>query len=306
MNELLKLLSDARRQLGYSETLNADGSVRHVMRKPAASVATLSLRALELPAPTSPTGLAAVHAPQGEAAGKVTTLPLAIAQRSRAVTAGARLFLVEPAVAAVPTGSGEIALARRNGRFTVTEPAALVKTPDGDDLVAGTLPFFAANVDLDTMPAYGCHFELSRADQRDYNDGELADAALASLVMGIGRACDAELMAAIVASTPGAFSIGAAAAKGFTLGELRALIGTAGAGASFNASGTLVAGGVVGELTDASTATLIGAWSRAGVAVADDVRVIAERTGKDGALRLTAWVNLQAMLPRAGCFWTAA
>lgn len=306
MNELLKLLSDARRQLGYTEFAGPDNTVRHVSRKPAASVATLSLRALELPAPIRPTGLAAVHAPQREAAGKVTTLPLAIAQRSRAVTAGARLFLVEPAVAAVPQGSGEVALTRRNGRFTVTEPAALVKTPDGDDLVAGTLPFFAANVDLDTMPAYGCHFELSRADQRDYNDGELADAALASLVMGIGRACDAELLATIVAGTPAAFSIGAAASKGFEFQELRALIGTAGTGAAIGQDGTLRAGGVVGELTDASTATLIGAWSRAGVALADDVRVIAERTGRDGALRLTAWVNLQAMLPRAGCFWTVA
>jgi len=306
MNELLKLLSDARRQLGYSETLNPDGSTRHVHAKPAASVVTLSLRALELPAPPSPTGLAAVHVPQREAAGKVTTLPLAVAQRSRAVTAGARLFMVEPAVAAVPTGSGEIALARRNGRFTVVEPAALVKTDDGDDLAASTLPFFAANVDMETMPAYGCHFELSRADQRDYNDGELADAALASLVMGIGRACDAELMAAIVASTPGAFSIGAAAAAGFEFQELRALIGTAGTGAAIGQDGTLRAGGVVGELTDASTATLIGAWSRAGVAVADDVRVIAERTGRNSALRLTAWANIQAMLPRPGCFWTAA
>lgn len=314
MDELLNLLTDARRALGYSETSNPDGSVRYVLPKPAASVATLSLRALDLPAPPKPTGLHLVHAPRGEAAGRVTKLPAAVAQRSRAVTAGARLFVVEAATQPVQPAyingqaqNAPIAVTRRaGGRFTLVEAASLALTPDGDNLVPGTLPFHSEVVDLDTMPAYGASFTLTRAQQHDYNDAELADAALASLAMGIGRACDQALLAAIVAGTPAAFTLGAAAAKGFEFQELRALVGTAGTGATIGQDGTLRAGGVVAELTPDTTATVVGAWNRAGVAVADDVRVIAERTGKNGDLRITAWANIEPMLPLAGCFWTVS
>lgn len=308
MNELQKLLADARRQLGYHETLNPDGSVRNVTRKAAASVATMSLRALELPAPPSAAGLSAVHVPQGEAAGKATTLPLAVARSSRAVTAGANLFLVEDAVQPAQGGlSGEIALPRRRGRFGVVEAANLAAVADGVDLVPGTLPYFSAEVDLETAASYGAAFTISRADQRNFNDAELSDAALAAFVLGIGRAVDEALCAAIIATTPSAFTIGAAAAKGFTVGELRALVGTAGAGATFNASGSLVAGpGVIAELCADTSATICGAWNRSACAVHQDIRVIAERLGRNGDLKLVAWVTIAPLVPVPGAFWTVA
>lgn len=313
MNTLKDLLADARRQLAYHEFNNADGSVRALLPKAAASAITLSMRSMDAPQPPTPAGMSLIYAPQGTEATRVTKLPLAVAHRSRAVMAGARLFLVDAAVEPVqPTylhgqaQNAPVALTRRQGRFTVVEPALLAKTDDGDDLSASTIPVFTSDVDMDTMPAYGVHFELTRADMREYNDGELADAALASIVMGIGRVCDAALIAAIVAGTPAAFTIGAAAAKGFEFRELRALIGTTGTGSAVGQDGTLRAAGVLAELTDASASTIIGAWSRSAVAVADDIRLVAERTGKAGDLRLTAWVNVQALTPRPGCFWTVA
>lgn len=309
MNELQQLLASAKNQVGYAETYDATGAVRHVHQKPAASVSRHSLRAMELPA-FAVDPLRIIHTPLGTEAGKRTKLSDAVLAGSRVAAAGAHLIIVPTAAEPVAASNGELIFTRQETRFDVIDPAEFAVVPDGDELTATALPVHRTLVDLETMPSLGFRVELSRRDQKAYADGELADTALASIALGLGRAVDATLLSAIAATTPDAFSLGAAAALGIEWSELRALVGTSGSGGLIAPDGTLRAGwgpstsGVLAELTPDTAATILGAFNRAAVAVSEDIALIAERIDVNGQMALTCWCNMSALLPVPGAFWT--
>ncbi|MGK8941588.1 hypothetical protein ACRS81_12520 [Stutzerimonas stutzeri] len=314
MHALRTLLEDAKHQLGYSASYDQTGAVRHVIPKAAASVQTTSLRELTLPPfMAASQGLHQVQTPFGTEAGKKTTFSEALLKASRVAQAGAKIIMVQQAAEAVGDLEGELAFKRRAARFDVIEAAKFALVPDADPLAVppltgevstSALPIYSAAIDVDTMPSYGFRVSLSRAEQRQYEDGQLADAALVAIAMGVARVADAALLSAVAASTSAAFSLGAAAALGLEFSELRALVGTAGTGAAVSQDGNLRAAGITAELTDQTAATIVGAFNRSAVAVFDDVTLVAERIGMNGDLALTCWVNMQPLLPLPGAFWT--
>lgn len=303
MNELLKLIEDAKRQMGASVIYDHAGEVRHVMPKVPASVSSLNLRELSLPPFLASQGLNQVRVPVGTEAGKKTTFSSVLLESSRVSQAGARIILVNEADDAIGIPGGGIALQRRNAGYTLIEAANFAVVPDGDELANSSLPIYRDLIDLETIPSLGFRVALSRAEQLAYEGGQLADSALASIALGIARAADTSLLSAIVAGNPAAFSLGAAAALGVEFAELRALVGTAGSGASVGQDGTLRAAGVLAELTPTIAETIAGTFNRAAVAVHEDIRLVAERTNKQGELILTCWVNMQALLPLPGAFF---
>ncbi|MEQ6614197.1 hypothetical protein ACRS57_03690 [Pseudomonas aeruginosa] len=311
-NAIRNLLEDAKRQMAASATYDQTGAVRHIIPKAPASVLARSIRELSLPPFLASQGLNQTRLPMATEAGKQTTFSSVLLQASRVSQAGARIILVAEADDAMQVPGGGIALQKRNAGFTLVEAASFALVPDADPLAVppetgevatSALPVYRDLIDLDTIPAYGFRVALSRADQKAYEDGQLSDCALASIALGIARAADAVLLAAINASTPANFTLAAAAASGFEFAELRALVGTAGTGAAIGQDGTLRAAGVLAELTDQSAATIVGSFSRAAVAVHEDIRLVAERTNKQGELVLTCWMNAQALLPMPGAFW---
>ncbi|AYK23076.1 hypothetical protein ACXVSK_13380 [Pseudomonas aeruginosa] len=306
MNELKRLLEDAKRQSAASATYDQTGAVRHIIPKAPASVMSRSLRELSLPPFLANQGLHQVRVPLGTEAGKKSTFSSVLLQASRVSQAGARIILVEDADDAQQVPGGGIALQKRNAGYTLVEAANFALVADGAQVADSTLPVYRDLVDLDTMPAYGFRVALSRAEQRQYEDGELADNALVSIALGIARTADAVLLSAIATSTPANFSLGAAAALGVEFAELRALVGTAGNGAAVGQDGTLRAAGTLAELTPVIAETIVGSFSRAAVAVHEDIRLVAERTNKQGELILTCWMNAQALLPLPGAFWKVA
>ncbi|MGJ7514432.1 hypothetical protein ACSFE6_08850 [Pseudomonas baetica] len=306
MNELKRLLEDAKRQSAASAIYDQTGAVRHIIPKAPASVMSRSLRELSLPPFLANQGLHQVRVPLGAEAGKQTTFSSVLLQASRVSQAGARIILVEDADEARAIPSGGIAWQKRNAGYTLVEAADFALVADGTDVADGSLPIYRDLIDLDTMPSHGFRVALSRADQKAYEDGELADNALVSIALGIARTADAVLLSAIAASTPANFSLGAAAALGVEFAELRALVGTAGNGAAVGQDGTLRAAGVLAELTPATAETIVGSFSRAAVAVHEDIRLVAERTNKQGELILTCFLNAQALLPLPGAFWKVA
>lgn len=309
--KLSDLFRDAKQQTGYSVAHNADGTVRHVTQKPAASVVHVSMREMTLPPFLGGEGLHRTHCPVGEAAGKRTTLSAALLKASRVAQAGAHIILVEEAAEAVGDLERGIGFYQRNARLDIIQPANFAAVPDGAEVADSPLPVLRDDVNVDTIPSYGFRVKLSRADANLYGEGKLADSTLASIAMGLARVADKVLLSAIVATNPAAFTLGRAAALGVEFAELRALVGTAGAGAAVGQDGTLRAlaagfetGGVLAELTPDAAATIVGAWNRAGVAIMEDIGLVAERTNAQGDLILTCWANAQALLPQPGAFFS--
>lgn len=302
------LLDSTRNQAAHHAHYDATGAVRSVTAKPAASAQHHSLSAIELNAPSETLGhqFADVLPREGSAAGTSIKLPTYLAAASRVVSHGATLIVQPEASDAVVGSNGALAFQRRDVRFGVIAPAPFSEVPDGDELTPSVLPLLTDALDLETMPSFGFQTTVTRADARHFTDGLLSSAAMLSIAMGLGKIADAVLLDAVMASTPGTFSLGAAAAAGFNFSELRALIGTSGTGASVDASGVLRAAGIEADLTSASAATVIGTFSRAAVVFSDRISFTAERINTNGDCTLTCWCNAQALMPQLGAFWKAA
>lgn len=311
MNDLQNLLDGARKATGDIGTYSADGSLRHVVEQRAATVRQLNLRSVEMPA-FAQNPLRAVRSalPAGTEAGVTTTLGHALIAGSRCAEAGARIIVI-PAAEPAQGINGNVVFQRRDIRFDLIEPAPFTSVPDGVDLPVAELPIYRDAVDLESMPLVGVHVALTRAEARNYDDGELATSAMTSIVLGLARAADTILLRAILDQNPEAFGLQKAAAAGLKFGELCAMIGTSGIAAGVAPDGTLRAGwgvvgdntGIVAEFTDAMAETLIGDFSRAAIAVHDEIRLVADRTSARGDLTLTVWAGIQALLPRPDVFW---
>lgn len=311
MNPLAEMLHDGRRALGFFDHIAVGADMPHARtQQAAASMRTLSLSETDVPIPM-PVGLGrATYSPAATEAGKVTKLDGALIAASRSMQAGAALISVPlPATGAgfgVEFGTSDVfVMQRREASFDVIEAAPFAVVEDGDDVAALALPISRHLVDMDTIPAFGFRVELSRADQKKYGDGLLSDCALVSIALGLARAADAVLLAAIAASAPASFSLAKASARGVYFAELRALIGTAGTGADVGADGALRAAGVAAELTPDTAGTYVGSFGRSAVAISEDVRLIAERTNVAGDLVLTCWANMQALIDTSA-FWSVA
>ena len=321
MNELQTLIAAARNSMAGVIHYNQAGDVRHVTPRAAARVSRISLRAMELPV-LAADAIRGAHFPAGTQAGKKTTLSDAVLASSRARAAGAHIIMVPPAdggsmIGTLPANEAGgpqekiLVFRRQDVRFDHIAPAHFVAVPDGDEIGESALPVSRSKVDRDNIAAYGFRVAFTRAEQKSFQDGELADSALASIIMGLGRLTDRVLLDAIMETSPQPFSIADAAALGLAWSDIRALVGTDAAGALPAQDGTLRAiaspsdtTGVLAELTPEASATVVGAWSKAAIAVGEEITLIAERTDSHGGLAITCWCNMQALLPTPGAFWT--
>jgi hypothetical protein len=238
-------------------------------------------------------------------------LQAALIGNSRVANAGAHVLIYPEASNAVPVGkTGVIALETIPGAVRNIEaaPFATVDVDTAAEVTVSARPVHVAGIDWSQSIAKAVRFEIPRADRRIYNrePDKLESEILASLTLGLSRAADEVLLSAIAATTPGAFNLGSAAAQGLGFGELRALVGTGGAGAQVNQSGALTVAGVPAELTADAAATVVGAFNRASIAIRDDVTVIFERIGTAGVLAVTAWASFLPLVPDSNKFWTAA
>ncbi|MDR5784633.1 hypothetical protein QCE63_35145, partial [Caballeronia sp. LZ065] len=227
---------------------------------------------------------------------------VSLVDASRIAQAGATVVVMpDPSKAFAVDGVGEVTMTPRPARFLTIEAAPFAVVEDGADVGESALPLSRAAIDFSTAPQMAIRFRVSRRDQKDFQDQ--ADAIMTAITLGLARAADATLLAAITAAIPAAFSLAAAAEKGLRFDELRALVGTAGAGAAVSQDGKLRVAGVAAELTADTAATFVGAFSRSAVAVHEAIDVVAERTSVAGDLVVTCWANMQALLPNAGMFF---
>jgi hypothetical protein len=237
-------------------------------------------------------------------AGEKTTIDVAAFLNSRVADAGAHIIrlpeqtLIEgpaPVLADVPAG------------LRIVRPAPFSTVADGDDITASTLAdvIAEAKVDRATMPQIGVRIPMPRSALKDIHEAQIVAEVAHAITLGVGVAVDRALLSAIVAAGPAPFSFGAVAGAGLRFGDLRAIIGTGGAGAAADQGGLFVSG-ISAETSGAVPQTVIAAFNRFGVIVSPEVELLAERTDAAGGVVLTAWLGIAALVPDAGFAWSVA
>lgn len=305
---ILSTLTRASRALPANITLKNPGQPNEgYQRLPGASAVAASRSALHLTdtVPRLPqTTTRAVAQPAGES----ESLAMAITRRSRVAQAGGRIIPIDLA----PAPGNPTALWKRAGGFTVLSGATFAEGDDVSPLVAQELPATTEDIDLDLMGQYGVRFELSRRDQKHTPPEELDAKIVAGIAYGIAELLDRVALARIAADLAAlegqgavtSFDFASAASKGLRFNELRAIVGTDGAGATVD-NGSLYVSGIPAEMTGENAGTFVGAFDRLGVAVMDDIRVLVERTRLDGGLAVTCWCDVMALAPDPEFFWSA-
>jgi hypothetical protein len=298
---ILDLVKMASRQLGYHDHQPV-GMAEPTVRIPKPAAVNGSLRMSDF-LPEIVTD--AARPTQTEIpAGEKTTIDAAAFLNSRVADAGAHIIrLPEQALIEGPTP----ALADAPAGLRVIRPAPFSTVADGDDIIASSLAdvIAEAKVDRATMPQIGVRVPMPRSALQGIGEAQIVAEITHAITLGVGVAIDRVLLSAIVAAGPAPFSFGAVAGAGLRFGDLRAIIGTAGAGAAADQGGLFVSG-IPAETCDAVPQTVIAAFNRFGVIVSPEIELLAERTDAAGGVVLTAWLGIGALVPDAGFAWTVS
>jgi hypothetical protein len=254
--------------------------------------------------------------PAGRLAGDRQTIQLAAAGFSRVAAAGAHIIPLPTAAHLRPVGStGELVLAEEPAGLIVVDPAPVEKitldpiTGEGE-IGASALAVNIAKTDREALPLHAVRIALPRSVIKDRGIERIEAEVMVSLALGLGRAIDAELLAAILATSPDAVTnlpqgtAATAAARGLVWQELAAIIGTAGNAATMD-GGRLYAGGIPAQLSADLAETVIGAFNRSAVVVADEIDLLIDRTDISGGVEITAWVGAQGLVADPAAFWLA-
>jgi hypothetical protein len=298
---ILDLVKMASRQLGYHDHQPV-GMQEPTVRIPKPAAVNGSLRMSDF-LPEIVTD--AARPTQTEVpAGEKTTIDAAAFLNSRVADAGAHIIqlpeqtLIEgpaPALADAPAG------------LRVIRPAPFSTVADGADIAASSLAdvIAEARVNRAIMPQIGVRIPMPRSALQGIGEAQIVAEISHAITLGVGAAVDRALLSAIVAAGLAPFSFGAVAGAGLRFGDLRALVGTGGAGAVADRGGLYVSG-VAAETCGAVPQTVIAAFSRFGVIVTPEIELLAERIDASGGVVLTAWLGVAALVPDAGFAWTVS
>lgn len=287
---------------------NSDNTVRGVTSRTAAVVDVIDVRS-ELQPAADPRRLIAAL-PGGPDAGQVTRLDTSIVAASAVLSSGANLVVCDLAEENAPLalGNGEIGWERRERRFDTIDRAPFTFI-DGEDeeLVPHSARITSRLIDTTGMKLVGTRVELTRQEQRMFaSEGVMAAEVLTSFALGLGAALDRLYLDALLVSLPPAYSLAAVAAAGYGVGALRAIVGSAAAGAVVEPiTSELRVSGLPARMTAAMAETLVLIPARSAIAIDSDIRIIAQRIGKNGGLALTALASAIPLVD-AGSAWAVA
>lgn len=247
--------------------------------------------------------------------GAQTTLNAALIANSLVVAAGANVLRIPGPMTQQPDidaagNRREIRFEEVARHFLVTPAGKFEQVDDGDEITLSDAPYLMASYDDATAPSYGIGYQLSRQQlKHSFADPDTVLRAVNSAIeQGIARLADAVLLthlesnAATLADANVTTIAAAAAAKGLRWAGLSAIAGTSAAGVTLGGDGTLRACAVKAELTDTIATTIVGDFSRAAVAIDDEVRLTVRRTDNAG-VEIVAWVTASPLVPSNDYFW---
>lgn len=304
-NPILDVLQEAARALPYHATKRQGSDEPHYIKKPAASLRSLVITSAALPILNAQGQLASD--PKGNMAGEMVPCSTAIANGSRVAEAGASLVFLPEHDAPQIIGPEKVAMLNHPNyprHFVNVDPALFAEIADDQDTPETARQIHLAPINLDDLRQHSVRVRVNHKEQADRGAEQVANEILASIMAGISRTVDKVFLDTVLATTPEAFALTKAATKGAKIGNLRALVGTAGAGAAIRDDGALTAAGIPAELTAAMSETVVGWFERGAVLLGPDLSILAERLNTNGDLTVTAWFSLNAVLPDSGNFWT--
>jgi hypothetical protein len=246
--------------------------------------------------------------PAGTDAGKQTMLSAGVLDNSLVAKAGARIVIV-PSVTqtpdvAQPGSKPAYKFSMHPAAFVTVEAGAMTVVEDGEDVPISMLPLHTIEFS-EEAPTVGVRFQLTRRQLKGLSDEVTTDAIWTAIGLGLANAADNVLLTALNSAALGQFTLGNVAARGLRFAELSAVVGTnAAVTAEVAADGVLRTRGVPAELTNAIAGTIIGAFTRAAVAIREDIRITALRTN-DGGCQVTCFASMEAVVPDATAFWKA-
>jgi hypothetical protein len=246
--------------------------------------------------------------PNSAPAGVVVKMDAALIENSRVANAGAQIVVCPDAVEPRGDARGTVAVESIPVDFRNIEAAAfgVVDVDTEANAPVVDYPTMGARIDWDQAVTYGVRFDIPRSNRRRIKPDQLCGEIIASLTLGLARAADDVLLSALAAAGLTPFTLAKAAAQGLVFDELRALVGTSGAGATIGQDGVLRAAGINAELTGDMTGTIVGAWNRSGVAIKEDVTILFERIDAQGSLAVTCWAHMAPLVPDKNKFWVVA
>lgn len=298
-------MEEARRAVAYTHrTPDGFDTPTHTVRKSPAISGALNLNRAFLPNLFDKDGKM-IRTPVAKIAATTIPLSAAILNASRVAAAGAHVIVQPDPSRAIPTGrTGDVVLQRNASAFRTVSAAHFGIVADDADVPTISHPALSAGIDWQSSVTRALRMEFKRTGQRALESELLHAEIVAAIVMGLARAADETLLAAVSATAPTPFSLAKVAAQGLKFDELRGAVGTAGAGATVNQDGDLRAAGIPSELTADLADTIVGAWDRAAVAIHEDLPIHFERLNTQGDLVVTAWANLIPLVPDQAKFWT--
>lgn len=306
LKRIIALAADAQKAQPYVAHTAPGAQEPHAFSKaPAGMSAILRLSDDFLPDLMTADGRV-TRTPFAGPAGQSLRLDAAIAAQSRVAQAGAHLIVQANTGSDDAVGAeGVIGVRRRYSQLRAIE-AALFNAPvaDDGDLIVSNHPVFSAEIDWENARQLGVRIELPRSELRNPGLETIAAEIMAAVTLGIARAADRLVLQECAASAAADFTLAAAAARGLRFDELRAFSCLDGAGA-VGLDGVLRVAGIPAELSGDSSASVVGAFTRCGIAIHDEVTLMLERRGLAGGLTATAWITAQALVPAGvGAFWS--
>lgn len=295
MNVLSQLINDALNHQGGHIRTDGNGDVTQFIPVTPAAVRYLSM--------------SEVLTPKG---GVQTTFNGALAKRSLIASAGATIINVPGPMTTRPTGkTGPVNLDEITDRFVTVEAGKFEKVADGDDVTISGSPYLVSAYDSANAPSYGVGYTLTRAQlKHEFVDDTVLQAVNTAIEKGVSDLADFVLLnhleTAATTLTDATFKglATVAAARGLRWDEIRAITGGVCTGLEVDGAGILRAFGARAELSNQTTKTIVGAFSRAAIAIDDEIRVTAKRV-KDGSVEIVVWVNTSPLVPDVSAFWKA-
>lgn len=298
MNDVLSsLIRAALEHQGAHIRFSGDGDINQIIPVEPAAVRYLSLNEVLTPK-----------------AGSQTTFNGIIAARSLVAAAGAEIIRIPGPMtqqADIDAEGNRRPLKQQEvpRHYIVVAPGKFAAVADDAEITLSGAPYLVASYDDATAPSYGIGYKLSRQQlKHEFPDDTVLRAVNSAIEQGIARLADSVLLtdlntkaATLTADTVDEVAK-VAAAKGCRWADLSAIAGTSAAGVTLGGDGTLRACAVKAELTDTITTTIVGDFSRAAVAIDDELRVVARRIN-NGAVEIVVWCNAQALVPDSAYFW---
>lgn len=299
MNDVLsELVRGALEHQGAHLRFDGNGDVNQVIPVEPAAVRYLSLNEVLTPkagAQTTFNGIIAARSLVAAAGAEIIRIPGPMTQQADIDAEGNRRPLKQQEVPR---------------HYIVVAPGKFAAVADDAEITLSDAPYLVASYDDATAPSYGIGYTLTRQKlKHTFADPDTVLRAVNSAIeQGIARLADSVLLtdlntkaATLTDATVDAVAK-AAAAKGCRWADLSAIAGTSAAGVTLGGDGTLRACAVKAELTDTIATTIVGDFSRAAVAIDDELRVTAKRIN-NGAVEIVVWCNAQALVPDSAYFW---